>query len=239
MTIHFIVPGLFGDIPTWLGGDPDLGSKYLRGDLSPGGTLPRVLVDRYGFEPVTEDRKVSYRNWLPFYPGGISGAATALGQALLAAPQDQQLLVTAHSMGSAGVLSLLDNWESGSLPVDPERILFITMGASWTTKLTWNVRKRYRILDVTVQWEKYADYPDLSSASTYSKAVANCEQGDKGTALHTHAYKTVDLDRPDRENTIGNTTFMLFDTRSEPLIPDATYDQIEAAYVRPHLKGTA
>lgn len=236
MSILFTVPGLFGDAPSWLGGDPGLALKFLGGQFTPGKTLPKFLGGAYS--PVTEHRPVSYNSWLPFWPGGWSGAATALDKALLAAPKNQQLIVTAHSQGAGGVGEWLKT-KSATCPIESSRLLLVTMGVTASMKLPWFTGKRYPIIDVTVQWDTWADQADLPNSPNFGMAQSNTAAGDKqpNPNLHVKGYQAISLDGQHRENKVDTCTFMLFETPTVPLA-GASRERIETAYARPYLGNT-
>lgn len=208
MTVLLTVPGLWGT-------HSRIEAMY-RGSLTPGGQLPA----RFSVGPVTSVQHV--RTYL-----GLLGASRTAGtlDTALNSTQDE-CLVVGHSEGALAILRWLDLYGQ----VDPGRVTFVTSGSKWSMKTVW-LKRPYRIVDVTVRWDKWADYPDTPDAKQYRNAVRNCDAGN----VHVDGYKDISLNTPDRENTVDTCTYLFYAT-SKPAIPDATTSQIETAYRRPWLR---
>lgn len=225
MTVTLTVPGMWGS--------PKSVEPMLKGELTtPGQQLPDCLA---GFGPVTNVVGVSYFNLLPsiFEP---KDGRDKLDKAMCAVPEGEQIIVMTHSMGS----HVAWLWHRDCAPtstIDPNRVVFVTMGAAMSMKtLPYITGSRYRIIDVTRQWDRYADAPDLKRSKNYRVAVNNCARGDfiLGPNLHSKGYLDIDLDRPDRCNTIGSATYLFYNTAKVPL-PGGKRDVIESAYKREYL----
>jgi hypothetical protein len=224
MTTVLTVPGLFGR--------PSAALPMLSRELTTvGAPPPDNLGDEWG--PVEKIVGVSYANWLPW---GMYDGRDKLDAALHAVPADQQIIVLTHSMGAAATWLWLRD-KAPTSDIDPQRVLFVTTGAAMSGKTrSYIVNSRYRTLDITRQWDRYADYPNVKTSPYYSQAVTNMKLGDSmsGQYLHYKGYLDISLSAPHRENRIGNATYMFFETEQIPLA-GVTREQIESAYDRKYL----
>lgn len=204
-----------------LGGALDLQAaaipQKLRGTITNGRTVKPVL----------------YNNWDALW--GADDGARRLDTALGQVPADDDIIVFTHSFGSVAA----DVWgrtKSASCPIEPDRLRFILLGDSIRARngtMRWLYGEppsgsRYPIVSAAVQYDKWADSPNLLASPAYWDALNNTANGDRQPSIHGYAYDGITLDDPHWETVEGNITYMLFPT------PLAGVDQarIESAYDR-------
>ena len=223
-TTVLLLPGMFG----WAG----VMTPMLRGELTTlGVTPPEFLGDGWG--EVDSIVGVQYKNWSLF---GQYDGRDQLDIALHAVPADQQIIVVGASMGAYATWLWLRD-KAPKSDIDPDRVMFVTMGQAMSMKTAKHVvNSRYRTVDVTRQYDRYADAPNLWFSPFFWKALQNAKLGDStsGQNLHYKGYFDLSLSTPDRQNRIGNATYLFYETAELPLA-GVTRDQIESAYKRTYL----
>lgn len=232
MTHVLTVPGLFGTNRAML---PMMGGEL----TTVGAPLPKRL-EALGFGPVQQVTGVTYHNWMAslgmFTSWGELHGRDRLDAALHAVPDGEQIVVLTHSMGTFALWCWLRD-KAATSEIDPDRIVFVSMAAAWNMKtLPYVANSRYRICDVTVQWDRYADYPNVPESPNYKRAVSNVNKGDSlfGASLHIKGYRTISLDTPSVQNRIGHVTYLFYETATVPLAT-VPRGQIETAYDRTYL----
>lgn len=174
-------------------------------------------------------------------PRSIDDGVQALSARIAECPGP--LLVFAHSQGA----QVVSRWlRERSTTADPDRIEFLLIGnplrkyggygvghpeVDGRTGAPTPTGTPYRVRDVKLQYDGWADYPDTDDPV----AVANANRdrcGINGTrAIHAMGYRTATLDDPARKTyREGLTEFVML-----PHAPLTTYPpaQIEAGYRRP------
>ena len=225
-TTVLVIPGMFG----WASAlDPMLGGSL----TTVGAELDGYFGEEWG--AIENVVGVQYKNW-SFW--GQYDGRDQLDAALLAVPADHQILVVGASMGAyAQWLWLRD--KAPSSDIDPNRLKFVMMGQAMNMKTAKHiVNSRYGVVDVTVQWDRYADSPNIWWRwSSFVTALKNAKEGDKtaGQNLHYRGYFDISLDAPDRQNQIGNATYLFYETEMVPLA-GVTREDIESAYIRRYLQ---
>lgn len=181
---------------------------------------------------------VLYNNWDLVF--GAYDGADKLDQALHAAPKSDNIIVFGMSFGSVSASIWLRGKGTGS-DISPDRLSFILLGNSIAQRnglMRWlygepPTETRYQVTQVTIRWEMWADWPDVSGSPYLMKATDNARMGDiDPPALHGKGYDAITLGDPHWEATVGNMTYMLFPTLQTPLAPGVTLKQIESAYHR-------
>lgn len=178
-------------------------------------------------------KPVRYNNWDALW--GAADGANRLDTALRQVPADEDIIVLGHSFGSVAS-GVWIRTKSASCPIDPERLRFILLGDSIRARngtMRWLYGEppsgsRYPVVSVAVQYDKWADSPNVQASPAYWDALNNTAAGDRQPSIHGYAYDSIALDDPHWETAEGNITYMLFPT------PMAVADQahIESAYDR-------
>ncbi len=198
----------------------------------------RTAREWLGLPRGTAVKRVKYPASLA--PWSIDDGVRSLRKAIGATP-GPPLLVFAHSQGAQVVSRLLQEGGQG----EPDRVEFLLIGNPLRRYGGYGVGRRevdgrggqptptdtpYRVRDVAVQYDGWADFP----TSTNAWAIRNANRDRIGIngprAIHCYGYRSARLDDPTRRTyREGLTEFILLP--HTPLVGDPA--AIEAGYTRP------
>jgi hypothetical protein len=226
MTTVLCVPGAFsfGNITT----------------LETGLGGPQELLTQLGDNSVANIVPVTYNDWDVI--GGAADGANKIDAAINAVPSGENIVVYGHSYGAVAACVWLRNQEALS-QVSPGRLMFVNIGNSirpnngLSTLLglyggPGPVSRKFKVIDVARQFDKWADYCNVTSSPDYWQAVNNCNYGDMAPDSIHISYQDVRLNAPHAECAVGAVTFMLFETDPMPNPSGVTRAQLETAYNR-------
>jgi hypothetical protein len=221
--------------------------------VGPGGTMKRnfggaglpwlaweglTTCEWLGLPVGTMVRRVPYPASLS--PRSINDGVRALSTAI--ANTTDKMLVFAHSQGA----QVVSRWLRERADADPGRVQFLLIGNPLRKYGGYGVGRPevdgrkglptptdtpYRVMDVKLQYDGWADWPDLTNA--YAIQNANRDRiGINGPkAIHCYGYRTARLDDPRQKSyREQGTQFVMLPHR--PLL-DIDPALIEAGYRRP------
>lgn len=201
----------------------------------------QALLTQLGDNTTASTVAVKYNDWDAL--GGYLDGATKLNTALLDVQGTGNIVVLGHSFGAVSVCQWLRQYGPSST-ISPSRVKFVLIGNSCRPNnglcgiLSMyggygpSLSTAYTVYDCAREWDKWADYPNVSSNADYWIAVSNVFSGDSyPSSIHIN-YQNINLASPGMSATFGNVTFQLFETSPIPLGGSYTRGQIEPAYSR-------
>lgn len=183
---------------------------------------PQALLTQLGDNSTATIVGVPYNDWDTF--NGSTDGASKLLAAIQKLPTNEQIVVYGHSYGAVSICQLLRKQDSVLTGMDPARIKFVLIGNSirpnngLSTMLGLyggsgpTTSSRFRVYDIAAEWDKWADYPNVTTNNAaYNAAVNNVNYGDMlPNGIHVKGYDAIRMSNPHAELTIGQVTFMLF-----------------------------
>jgi pimeloyl-ACP methyl ester carboxylesterase len=183
---------------------------------------PQSLLTQLGDNSTATIIPVPY-NDTDTFNGSMDGAAQLL-TAIQKLPSNEKIVVFGHSYGSVSACQLLRQQDKVLTGIDPARLQFVLIGNSirpntgLSTMLGLyggsgpTTASRFRVRDIVAEFDKWADYPNVSKDNAaYNAAINNCNYGDMApNTIHVKGYDAIRLSNPHAEMTIGQVTFMLF-----------------------------
>lgn len=216
MTTVLTVEPLGGN---WVGGTM---SKNFGGSITRGSTVVPV---RYPAAPTR---------------GSIPDGVAALDRAIR--DTSGEVLVFAHSQGA----QVVSRWLRTCVTADPARISFLLIGNPLRRYGGYGVGRKefdgmiglatpsgtgYRVTDVALQYDGWADDPALSGFWAHRNAASDRIGIHGGKGIHAMGYRTADLNDPARKTfQESRTQYVLLP--HAPILPIPTA-WIEPAYQRP------
>jgi hypothetical protein len=207
--------------------------------------LGNTMVRNFGGAITAGRRVVRVEYPASLDPRSIDRGVEALDQCLHTTPG--RVLVFAHSQGAQVVSRWLRVHAADSGAPDPGRVSFLLIGnplrkyggagigqpeVDGSPGLPTPNDTRYRVTDVKLQYDGWADAPSMPG----ELADANARQDRFGingkSAIHALGYRTADLDNPDRKTYAEGTTEYVM-LPHKPLLPLVPEQWIEASYSRP------
>lgn len=209
---------------------------------------PRALLKQLGDHSEANVVGVVYNDWDPF--GGYVDGAKKLNAKLRALPARERIVVVGHSYGAVAICEWLRR-HAARCQIDPALITFVNAANSirldngLCTMMGLYcpgggpVSRKFTVIDVARQFDKWADYANNAASPDYWQAVNNCNYGDiitgtnNGVPNNIHnSYQHVQIGATCAQRTIGTVTFMLFETKPLPNPSGVTRAQLETAYNR-------
>jgi hypothetical protein len=226
MTTVLCVPGAFsfGNIAT----------------LESGLGGPQELLTQLGDNSVAAIVPVKYNDWDAI--GGATNGASKIDAALHQVSADENIVLYGHSYGAVSNCVWLRN-QGLTSTIDPARLTIVNIANSIRPNNglaamlgmylpVGPVSTKYRVIDVIREFDKWDDYPNVTSSPHYWQALNNCNYGDMAPGNIHISYQGIRLTNPHVETTIGTVTFMLFETNPIPNPSGVTRAQLETAYNR-------
>jgi pimeloyl-ACP methyl ester carboxylesterase len=212
---------------------------------------PQAILNQLGDHSTLNVVEVKYNDYDTIF-GASDGAnkiATLLKELLL--DSSENVVVVGHSYGAVSSTLLIQNAQTLIPGIDPNRVKFINFANSirantgLSTMLGLGslygnpgpVTTKFQVIDVALEYDRWADYPNSSGSQYYWQAVNNVNSGDSvlGANIHNH-YEAVRLDGTYgsgwTQRTIGSVKFMFFETPSIPSAQGLTRSQLAQAYNR-------
>lgn len=177
-------------------------------------------------------------------PRSIEAGVEALDRCLRVAPG--RVLVFAHSQGAQVVSRWLRTHAGDPDAPEPALVSFLLIGNPLRKYGGAGVGQpevdgvigqptpndtRYRVFDVKLQYDGWADAPNLPGALAEANAKQDRFGINFGKAIHAMGYRTADLDDPARKTYAEGTTEYIM-LPHEPLM-QVPQEWIESSYARP------
>lgn len=215
---------------------------------------PQSLLTQLGDNSNANVVPVQYNDWDTI--NGATNGAQKIDAAMHAVDPAQKIVVVGHSYGAVSNCVWLRTLGLTST-LDPSRITFVNAANSirpggagaqpsglsselWLYLPVGPVSTKWKVYDCAREFDKWADYPNVSTSAYYWQALGNVGAGDNasttvaGVPNNIHnSYQNVSLTDPAAvSHVVGNVTFMLFKTTPLPNAGGATWAQINTAYNR-------
>lgn len=206
---------------------------------------PDAILTQLGLPGPANVVEVPYNDWDASF--GYQDGANKAASAILATPAGQHIVLVGHSFGSVALQQLIRNPTMIS-GVDPSLLTFVLFANSarinngmmgWLYGGYGPSSTKYRVYDLAQEWDRWADYPNVTNSPYFWQAYNNVNMGDNvtdtpgGVPNNIHnSYQNVRLtDTAAAQITIGTVTFMLFE-HAVPNAKQVTRAQLNGAYNR-------
>ena len=217
---------------------------------------PQSLLTQLGDESNANVVPVKYNDWDTF--NGATDGAQKIDAALHAADPSQKIVLVGHSYGAVANCVWLRTLGLTST-ISPSRLTIVNAANSirpggagaqpsglsselWLYLPVGPVSTKWTVYDCAREFDKWADYPNVSSSQYYWQALGNVGAGDNTTGIGSvngvpnnihNSYQQVSLTDPNAAHTqVGSVKFMLFKTTPMPNASGCTWAQINSAYNR-------